>query len=153
MKNKTLALWLALLLGPFGIHRLYLQGRFDGFSAALFTATCTGIYGIVRAQDYGLDDVLSWWLIPWVGLTIAACSLTAIVYGLMDTEKWNSRYNPTAGNLDPATGQTNWLTVMGLATALFIGATTLMATIAFTFEHYFDYQTHHSTSAHRSRKA
>lgn len=139
MKNKTLALWLTFLVGPFGLHRLYIKGRMDTISWLIAIPTLLGLYGVQRAREFGLDDTVSWLLTPLFGLTLAGCALNAIVYGLMDTEKWNRLFNPTAP-LDSTAGQTGWLTVIGLATALLIGTTVLMSTIAFSFQRYFEYQ-------------
>lgn len=139
MKNKTVAVWVTFLAGPLGLHRLYLKGRMDTLGWILPWPTLLGSYGVMRARDMGVDDTLSWLLIPLLGFTWAGCALTAIVYGLMDTEKWNRLFNPTAGSDAPA-GQTNWGTIIGMATALFLGTTALMATIAFSFQHYFEYQ-------------
>ena len=139
MKNKTFAVWLTLLLGPLGAHRLYLKGKFDSIAVVLFIASAAGMYGLLRARANGVDDQISWLFIPWAGLSIAACALTAIVYGLMDMEKWNRKYNPDASP-ETMAGQSNWITVFGLAAALFIGATALLASIAFTFQRYFEYQ-------------
>jgi hypothetical protein len=86
-----------------------------------------------------MDDQASWVLIPLLGFTIAACALTAIVYGLMTPEKWNARFNPSAPQ-DAAPGQTQWLTVGAIVLSLLIGTTVLMASIAFSFQRYFEYQ-------------
>ena len=139
MKNKTLAVWLTFFGGPLGLHRFYLRGFGDLLGWALPIPTALGIYGIQRAQALGLDDHVSWVLIPLLGFTIAGCALTAIVYGLMAPEKWNARFNPQADPEAPA-GRSGWLTVFGLATALMIGTGVLMASIAFSFQHYFEYQ-------------
>jgi 4-hydroxybenzoate polyprenyltransferase len=139
MKNKTLALWLTLLLGPLGLHRVYLFGRFDQWSFAFLVPTLLGAYGVIRARTLSLDDGWSWVLIPLLGFTLAWCALLAIVYGLQDTEKWNHRFNPGKPADDPA-GDSNWLTVAGLAIALFAGTTVLLASIAFTFQHYFEFE-------------
>ena len=75
-----------------------------------------------------------------IGITaVSACALTAIVYGLMSAEHWNARFNPQA---DPqaAPGQTHWGTVLGISVALLIGAGVLMASLAFSFQRYFEYQ-------------
>ncbi len=149
MKNKTLAVWLTLILGPFGAHRIYLKRKFDGVAIALLLASAAGIFGLLRARAYGLDDPVSWLFIPWAGFTIATGALTAIVYGLMDAEAWNARYNPAFAAQAKA-GQTNWFTVFGLAAALFIGATALLASIAFTFQHYFEYQVEHASGTRGS---
>ncbi len=139
MKNKTVAAWLAFLGGPVGLHRFYLRGLGDGLGWLLVLPTSLGVYGIERVQEFGQDDKLSWLLIPLLGLTIAGCALTAIVYGLASPEKWNARHNPGAAPDAPA-GRTNWLTVFALATSLLIGTAVLMASLAFTFQRYFEYQ-------------
>ena len=143
MKNKTIAVWLTLILGPVGAHRLYLKGKFDSAALALSLCSATGLYGVLRARSIGLDDQASWLLVPWLGFAIAASALTAIVYGLTDGEKWNRTYNTDRAGDAPA-GQTNWLTVIGLGSALLIGATALLASIAFTFQRYFEYEAEQS---------
>ena len=96
MKSKTVAAWLAFLGGPLGLHRFYLRGLGDLLGWLLPIPTALGLYGIERVQTYGQDDTASWLLIPLLGFTVAACCLTAIVYGLMTPEQWNARFNPSA---------------------------------------------------------
>ena len=139
MKNKTLAAWLAFLGGPFGLHRFYLYGTSDMLAWLLPIPTALGLYGLERAQKYGLDDPLSWVLIPLLGFTISGCALTAIVYALNATEKWNARFNPTASS-DDAAGQTQWVTIGAVVLSLLFGATVLMSSIVFSFQHYFEFQ-------------
>ena len=139
MKNKTFAVWLILMTGPLGLHRLYLYRRYGATGWLVLLASLVGGYGVMRARQFGVDDQLSWLLIPFLGFTLAGCSLQAIVYGLTDAEKWNQRFNPTLAPDAPA-GQTQWLTVMGLAVSLFLGTTVLMASVAFSFQRYFEYQ-------------
>jgi hypothetical protein len=139
MKNKTTAVWITLLTGPLGISRFYMKGKIDSIGWALIIPTLLGLYGVQRARSIGLDDPVSWLLIPLLGLSLAACALTSIVYGLMDTSKWNSRYNPNDAIESPA-GQTGWLTIFGVALSLFGGAIVLLSTIAFSFERYFEFQ-------------
>jgi hypothetical protein len=139
MKNKTIATWLAFLGGPFGLHRFYLFGMWDTLGWLLPIPTALGIYGVERVQQYGLDDVASWWLIPVAGFTFAACALNAIVYGLMTPEAWNARFNSTE-HIDAPAGQTNWLTIGAIAMALLIGTTVLMSSIVFSFQRYFEHQ-------------
>ena len=138
-KNKTIAVWLALLGGPLGLHRFYLRGLGDVLGWLLPIPTALGWYGVQRAQQLGLDDQLSWVLIPLLGLTMSACALTAIVYGLMAAPQWNARFNPGAPEDAPA-GRTQWLTIGGIVCALLIGTTALMASLAFSFQRYFEYQ-------------
>ena len=139
MKNKTLAAWLAVLGGPLGLHRFYLHGLNDLLGWALPIPTALGLYGMERVAKYGLDDQWSWVLIPLLGFTIAGCALTAIVYGLMTREKWNGRFNQPAA-ADAAAGETSWLTIGAVVLALLVGTTVLMASIAFSFQRYFEYQ-------------
>ena len=121
MKNKTVAAWLAFLGGPLGLHRMYLFGLGDMVGWLCPIPTALGLYGIERVRHYGLDDQLSWVLIPLLGFVFAATALNAIVYGLMTPEKWNARFNPSAAS-DNAAGVTR------------------LATIAFSFQGYFEYQ-------------
>ncbi|NKE67437.1 TM2 domain-containing protein [Ramlibacter sp. RBP-2] len=139
MKNKTLAAWLAFLGGPLGLHRFYLHGWRDAPGWILPLPTLLGAYGVLRVQRLGVDDQLSWMLVPLLGFTIAGCALTAIVYGLSSREKWNARFNAGADEQAPA-GGTNWFTILAVAAALMVGTGILMATIAFSFQHYFEYQ-------------
>ena len=140
MKNKTIAVWLTLVTGPLGLQRVYLTGKFDAWSWLALGPSAAGAYGVMRARMIGLDDHLSWFLIPFLGFCIAACALAAIVYGLTDAQRWNQKFNPLVDEADVA-GQTHWLTVMGLASSLFIGTTALMATLAFSFQRYFEMST------------
>lgn len=138
-KNKTAAAWLSFLGGPIGLHRFYLYGPKDWVGWILPIPTLLGIYGLQRAQVHGMDDTLSWLLIPLLGFSISASALVAIVYALTATENWNIRFNPTKSD-DDRSGQTGWLTVGAIICSLLIGTTVLMSSIAFSFQHYFEYQ-------------
>ncbi|MEI8028235.1 MAG: NINE protein [Comamonadaceae bacterium] len=137
MKNKTTATWLAFIGGSLGLHRFYLRGKSDLLGWLLTLPTALGLYGIERAKRNGLDDFWVWLLIPLLGFTFASCALTAIVYGLTNPEKWNARFNPLEVP-DAAPGQTNWLTIGGVAFALLVGTTVLMSSIVFSFQRYFE---------------
>lgn len=139
MKNKTLATWLTFLGGPLGLHRFYLFGGRDWLGWLLPLPTLLGLYGLQRMRQYGVDDQISWVLLPVLGFCLAGCALTAIVYGLMTPEKWNAKFNPKAAS-DAQAGQTNWLTIGAVALSLLIGCTALLSGIALSFQHYFEYQ-------------
>ncbi len=139
MKNKTLATWLAFLGGPLGLHRFYLRGMGDWLGWLLPFPTLLGLYGIARIQQYGLDDVWSWILVPLLGFNIAGCTLTAIIYGLKTREEWNTKFNPGADAEDVA-GGTNWFTIGAIVLSLMVGTACLMASIAYSFQRYFEYQ-------------
>ncbi|MCR5863961.1 MULTISPECIES: NINE protein [Aquincola] len=134
-KSKTLATWLALLLGSLGLHRFYLHGWRDRWGWFYCVPTLLGVHGLQRVQEYGLDDHVSWVLIPLLGLMVAQAMLTAILYGLTPDERWDARHNP-----GQPVHPTRWAPVLGAVAALLIGAGVLMATIAFSGQRYFEYQ-------------
>ena len=134
-KSKTLATWVALLVGSLGLHRFYLYGFKDRLGWFYWVPTFLGLHGIQRVQDHGLDDHLSWALIPLLGLMIAQAMLAAILYGLTPDERWDARHNP-----GQPVHPTRWAPVLGVITALLVGAGVLMATIAFSGQRYFEYQ-------------
>ena len=138
IKSKTLATWLALLGGPLGLHRFYLHGLGDLPGWLLPVPTAIGLWGLNRVGEFGQDDHLAWVLIPVLGFTVAATMLQAILYGLTPDDRWHARHNPQLSpDQAPASG---WLTVVGIALALLMGAGVLMATIAFSGQRYFEYQ-------------
>jgi hypothetical protein len=139
MKNKTVAAWLAFLGGPLGLHRFYLHGARDLLGWLLPIPTLLGAYGVLRMASLGQNDVLSWLLIPVLGFTVAGCCLTAIVYGLRKPQEWNVRFNPSADPEAPA-GRTGWTTIWVIVLSLMIGAAVLMASIAISFQAYFQDQ-------------
>ena len=142
-KNKTVAAWLSFLAGPLGLHRFYLKGFSDPLGWVLPVPTLLGLYGVSRARELGLDDGLSWVLIPFLGFTIAGCCLVAIIYGLMEADAWNAKFNATK----PASlsaGKTNWLTIGALVGSLMIGSTALIASVAYSFQSFFQYQVEES---------
>jgi divalent metal cation (Fe/Co/Zn/Cd) transporter len=139
MKNKTFVTWLTLLGGPIGLHRFYLFGLKDYTGWTFTWITLIGLYGVQRVQEFGLDDVLSWWLLPVFGFAIAACCLNAILYGLMSTQAWNEKFNPKLDAEHPS-GHTNWLTIGAIVIALMVGATVLLSSFAYSFQRYFEYQ-------------
>ncbi len=138
-KSKTLAAWLAVLGGPLGAHRFYLYGPQDIWAWLHPLPTALGLWGFVRLQQFGQDDVLSWWLLPCLGLSIATACLFAILYGLTDPAHWNTHHNPHL-QTSASAGHTRWLTVGAVVCALMVGAIALMSSLAFGFQRYFEHQ-------------
>lgn len=138
-KNKTLAVWLALVFGALGVHRFYLRGLGDWVGWLHPIPAALGLWGVDRVLLYGQDDKLSWLLIPLLGMTVAASCLMAIIYALTDREKWNRQFNPDLPP-DASPGGTNWLTIGALVAALLMGTVALMSSLAFGFQRYFEYQ-------------
>ena len=139
-KNKTIATWLAFVTGQLGLHRFYLFGWSDPWAWLHPMVAALGWLGVRRVQVLGQDDPLSWLLIPVLGFLLAATALTAIYYGLMTPEKWNSQFNPDAPGA--AAGQTSWLTIGAVVFSLLFGAVALVASIVFSFQRYFEFQMH-----------
>jgi TM2 domain len=132
-RSKTLATWLALGLGAFGVHRFYLRGARDAWAWLHPWPTLAGLYGVQRVQSLGQDDRLSWLLLPLLGLMIAQACLAAIVHGLTPDAAWAERHRQPLA-------QTRWGPVLGVIAALMVGATALMATIAFAGQRFFEWQ-------------
>jgi hypothetical protein len=133
MRSKTIATWLALLGGAVGLHRLYLKGLHDKPGWLHLLPTTLGLFGVLRMRELGQDDRLAWVLIPIGGLMIAQAALHAIVYGLTSDEAWAARHGQP---VQP----TGWGPVLGVITALLIGATVLLGTVAFGIQKFFEWQ-------------
>jgi hypothetical protein len=134
-KSKTLATWMAVVGGCFGLHRFYLHGPKDLMGWLVVLPTLLGLYGVQRMRHIGVDDHLAWALIPLLGVTLSIAMVSALVLGLTSDEKWQARFNPN-GPVQP----TGWIVIIGVITALSLGAGVLMATIAFSAQRYFEYQ-------------
>jgi hypothetical protein len=114
-------------------------GLRDSLAWSQILMSLLGIYGFERAQSFGLDDPLSWFLLPILGLTVAASALNALFWGLMSADNWNCLYNPQADAMDAA-GQTNWFTVIALVLSMMVGTTALLSSLAYGFQRYFESQ-------------
>ncbi len=134
-KSKTLATWIALLGGGLGLHRLYLHGAKDPWAWVFWPPTLVGMVGVLRMRSLGQDDMLSWALIPLLGLSLSAAMLSAIVIGLTPDERWATRFGN--GEVQRPSG---WGAVLGVIAALLIGGTVLMGTIAFGGQKFFEWQ-------------
>lgn len=132
-RSKTAVVWLAILAGSFGLHRFYLRGLRDPVGWLLPLPTLAGLLGLRRLELLGQDDRLAWWLAPWLGLSLSAAMLAAIIYALTPDERWDSERNP---GHPPRT--TRWGPVLGAVLALALGATALISAIAFTFQKVFE---------------
>jgi hypothetical protein len=134
-RSKSLATWLAVLAGTLGAHRFYLHGWRDKIGWLHPLPSLLGLAGAVRMHNLGQDDRAASLLVPLLGIMISVAMLTAIVYGLTPDEKWDARHNP---GLAPR--GTGWLPVLGAITALLVGASVLMGTIAFSGQRFFEWQ-------------
>ena len=145
-RSKTLAAWLALLVGTLGVHRLYLHGLKDRWAWLFPLPTLAGLAGVVRMNTLGQDDHWAWALIPLLGLMISLAMLTAIVYALTPDEKWDARHNPGR-----STTATAWGPVLAAVLALLVGGATLMGTVAFGGQKFFEWQLEASAAQKSNR--
>jgi len=145
-RSKTLAAWLALLLGTLGLHRMYLHGLSDRWAWLHPWPTAAGLLGVSRIDTWGQDDRLAWMLIPLLGLMISVSMLTAIVYALTPDEKWDARHNP--GQAGAATG---WGPVLAAITALLLGGAALTGTVAYGGQKFFEWQLEDSRAQSNNR--
>lgn len=134
-RSKTLATWLAVLLGTLGLHRMYVHGLGDRWAWVHPVPTALGLIGAHRMLTLGQDDRLATFLVPLLGLMISVALLTAIVWGLTPDERWNARHN--GGHSGAASG---WLAVIAVILSLLVGGTVLMGTIAFSGQRFFEWQ-------------
>jgi hypothetical protein len=136
-KSKTLATWLALFGGALGIHRFYLHGAKDWPAWMHPWPTLLGLVGVARMHNLGQDDLLSWLLIPVLGVMLTLGMVSAIVIGLTPDERWAQRFGVRdGGQMQP----TAWGPIFGVILALFLGGAVLMGTIAFSGQKYFEWQ-------------
>lgn len=133
MRSKTIAVWLAVLGGTLGLHRLYLKGLGNIPAWLHLIPTSLGVFGLERFMVLGQDDRLAWLLMPLLGLMIAQAMLHAIVYGLTPDDSWATKQ----GQAEQASG---WGAVLGVIAALLIGATVLMSSIAFGVQKFFEWE-------------
>lgn len=141
-RSKTVAAWLALLLGSLGVHRMYMHGLRDVRAWLHPLPTALGLLGVERMQTMGQDDRLAWALIPLLGLVLSIAMLQAIVWALTPDDVWQLRYNP--GRPAQSTG---WGPVFAAGLALLLGGTVLMGTIAFGGQKFFEWQLQPETAA------
>jgi hypothetical protein len=151
--SKTLATWVAIIGGSVGLHHFYLGGLRNRWGWLYPIPTLVGVAGVLRMRDLGVDDRLSWALIPWLGLTISVGMLCAIVIGLTTDARWarlhagdpsrpvvRATREEDEDSPPPGMVHTGWGPVLGVILALMIGGGVLMGTIAFSVEKAFDVQ-------------
>ena len=132
-RSKTVATWVAVLGGVIGLHRFYLRGLRDPWGWLQAVLTFIGALGALRMRELGVDDRVAWLMVPWLGMSISAAMLHAIVTGLTPDEKWAQQHPSAQGPVSTA-----WGPVLGVILALMLGATALMATVAFVGQHAFE---------------
>jgi hypothetical protein len=124
-KNKTLATFLALVLGAIGAHRFYLHGAHDRLG--LLHLCCLPVAGIVYGAGQGPN--IFWILLP-IFISAITGQIEALVIGVTPDAKWDARQNAASGR----TSHSNWVVALLLVATMLVGATLLIATIARLFD-------------------
>lgn len=132
-RSKTVAVWLAIVGGVFGLHRFYVHGARDWLGWLLPWPTLAGLAGLQRMSAFGQDDRVAWLLIPWLGVSVTTAMLGAILHALTPDERWDAERNPGHAPRD-----TRWGPVLGAVLALLVGAAAMMSTVAFGFQKLFE---------------
>ena len=145
-KSKTLATWIALAGGSFGLHRFYLHGARDWPAWLHPWPTLIGLVGAARMHNLGQDDTLAWILVPLLGVMISVGMVSAIAIGLTPDERWAKRFGGAEGGPE-SLHRTAWGPIFGVILALFLGGAVLMGTIAFSGQKYFEWQAMGANSA------
>jgi hypothetical protein len=142
-RSKTLAAWLALLLGALGVHRWFLRGARDPWAWCFLLPSLAGAAGLLRMRNLGTDDQWGWFLVPLLGLSVSAAMLSAIVIALMPDEKWDRAHNPGHTTSPPA----GWGAVMAAIIGLLLGGTVFMSTVTFAGQMFFEWERARSEAA------
>ncbi len=124
-KNKTLATFLAFLLGAIGLHRFYLRGFGDLWGwLHLLSLPLSGAL-LATYPELPLLVTAS----PLIASALAA-SIETFVIGLMPDERWDATWNPES---DQQT-DSRWPVAVMMVANLFYGATLLLTVIARAFD-------------------
>jgi TM2 domain-containing membrane protein YozV len=124
-KNKTLAALLAFIFGGLGIHRFYMYGMKDAWGwVHLCTLLISGV-ALFTIPGQPLMFIAS----PLV-ISILAGFIETFIIGLMPDDKWDARHNPGSDRQS----HSGWLVAIILVLTVGVGATSLIAAIARTFD-------------------
>ena len=120
-KNKTLATFLAVILGGVGAHRFYLRGSLD--KLGLIHLTALPIAGLV----YGLAPEANWFFkaLPLL-LSYVVGFVEALMLGVMADEKFDAAFNPNSGK----TTVSKWYLALLLVITMLLGMTVMIGTMA-----------------------
>jgi TM2 domain-containing membrane protein YozV len=120
-KNKTLATFLAVILGGLGAHRFYLRGSLD--KAGLIHLAALPIAGLV----VGLAPEADWFfkVLPLL-LSYVVGFVEALVLGVTADEKFDAAYNPGSGKKS----NSQWYLALMLVVTMLLGMTVMIATMA-----------------------
>ena len=124
-KNKTVAALLAALGGGIGLYRFYLAGSKDQWGwlhfASLPISLC--IYALFKTVHPFFAAM------PFI-ISVLAGFMACLIIGTMSDEKWDALFNTGSGQHS----ETGWTMALLLVLTLGMGAGSLIAVIARTFD-------------------
>ena len=124
-KNKTIATFLALLLGSVGLHRFYLHGLTDRWG--WLHAVSLPLSTMLLLSNPELPLLVN--TLPLV-ISMLTASIETFVLGLMPDEKWDARYNHASG----VASDSRWPIALMMVVNLLFGATLLLTVLARGFD-------------------
>ena len=124
-RNKTLATLLAATLGGIGLHRFYLYGKNDWL--AWLRAASLPVSGLAILVLNNSQPLFAGLLLV---LSVLAGFAEALKIGLTPDEQWDIKHNPTSERKS----ESHWVLALILVLTLAIGATTIIAVMARSFD-------------------
>ena len=124
-KSKTIATFLAFLLGYAGLHRFYLHGLSDRWG--WLHAISVPLSALLLLSNPELPLLVN--TAPLV-ISMLTASIETFVIGLMPDEKWDARHNPASVR----ESDSRWPVALMMVLNLFYGATLLLAVLARGFD-------------------
>ncbi|MEJ7804873.1 MAG: NINE protein [Telluria sp.] len=120
-KNKTLATFLAVILGGLGAHRFYLRGSLDKLGLAHLASLP------LSALVIGLAPDADWFfkVLPLL-LSYVVGFVEALVIGVTADDKWDAAFNAGSGQRS----HSQWYLALMLVVTMLMGTTTLIATMS-----------------------
>jgi uncharacterized membrane protein len=124
-KNKTLATFLALVLGGLGVHRFYLKSSTDrlGLLHVCSLPVAGMVYGLGHAPNpfYVMLPLLVSYIVGFI---------EALVIGLTPDEEWDMTRNAGSGR----TSRSNWMIAVLLVATMLVGTTVLIGSLSRLFD-------------------
>ena len=120
-KNKTVATFLALVMGWAGVHRVYLRSARDTWALLHLASMPASTLVLLLAPHANIY----YQLLPMI-VSFLAGLLEGLVIGLLPDEKFDIRYNAGSSRQSAS----NWPLALILVGMMLVGTTALIATIS-----------------------
>lgn len=124
-KNKTVAAFLALVMGWAGVHRVLLRGSRDKWALLHLASVPASALVLFLAPHANIF----YQLLPVI-VSFLAGLLEGLVIGLITDEKFDGRYNAGSSRQSAS----NWPLALILVAMMLVGTIALIATISRLFD-------------------